>query len=135
MGIPRRRFMGAEPQERRLYRLHQADPNQGLALQLSRCSVFVGACGPRQESIVKEPTKTIRLCGCAAATVVELCLLVAGCGGPDGAGTLNMSAVKAVAASRGLPDGSKGLPAPVSKSKARRGKALVAPIKPVRGGH
>ena len=84
---------------------------------------------------MKKPTKRFRLCGCAAATVVELSLLVVGCGGPDGAGALNMTAVKAVAASRGLPDGSKGLPAPVSKSKARRGKAAVAPIKPVRGGH
>jgi hypothetical protein len=84
---------------------------------------------------VKEPTKTIRLCGCAAAMVVAVSLLIAGCGGPDGAGTLNMSAVKAVAASRGLPDGGKDLPAPVSKSKARRGKASFAPIKPVRGGH
>jgi hypothetical protein len=84
---------------------------------------------------VKEPTKETPLGGCAAATVVTAALLVAGCGGPDGAGTLNMSAVKKVAASRGLPDGSKGLPAPVNPTKARRGKATAAPIKPKRGGH
>ena len=84
---------------------------------------------------MKEPTKAIPLGGCAAANVVAVALLVAGCGGPDGAGTLNMSAVKKVAASRGLPDGSKVHPAQVNPTKARRGKASVAPIKPNRAGH
>ena len=84
---------------------------------------------------MKEPTKAIPLGSSAAAIVLSAALLVAGCGGPDGAGTLNMSAVKKVAASRGLPDGSKGQPAQVNPTKAHRGKASVAPIKPNRGGH
>ena len=84
---------------------------------------------------MNQPTKSIRLGGCAAASSVAAALLVAGCGGPEGAGTVNMSAVKEVAALRGLPDGARRLPVAANPPKAHRGNASVAPIKPQRGGH
>jgi hypothetical protein len=84
---------------------------------------------------VNQPTKPIRLGGCTALALVAAALLFVGCGGPEGAGSVNMSAVKQVAASRGLPDGTKRPPAAENRPKPRRGKASIAPIKPQRGGH
>jgi hypothetical protein len=88
-----------------------------------------------QESNVNQPTKAIRLGGCAAASFVVAALLIVGCGGPEGAGTVSISAAKEAAASRGLPDTSERLPVAVNPPDARRGNASVAPVKPQRQGH
>src|SRR5262249_8387423 len=86
----------------------------------------------RQEFTVKLPTKSLRLGGRAAAIFITPALLFAGCSGSEGAGTVNMTAVKAAAASRGLPDASKRAPVVANPVKPRRGGS---PIKPERGGH
>ena len=76
----------------------------------------------RQESIVNQLTKAIRLRGCAAASFVAAAVLVVGCGGPEGAGTVNMSAAKEAAARRGLPDGSKRTPVTARPARSCAGQ-------------
>jgi hypothetical protein len=88
-----------------------------------------------QDVIVNQPTKAIRLGGCAAPTLVATALFVAGCGGPEGAGTVNMTEAKEAAARRGIPDGSKRAPVADKSPKARRANTSVTPVKPQRQGH
>ena len=84
---------------------------------------------------MNQPTKAIRLGGCAAARFVAVALLVVGCGGPEGAGTVSITATKKAAAGRGLPDAAKDVPVAVSSPNARRGNASAASVKPQRQGH
>jgi hypothetical protein len=85
-----------------------------------------------QEFILNQPSRTIRLGGRAAASFVTAALFIAGCGGPEGAGTVNMTAAKEIAAQRGLPDGSKRAPVAQKQSEPRRSRIQV---KPTRQGH
>jgi hypothetical protein len=84
---------------------------------------------------VNQPTKLNRLGGCATASFVATALFVAGCGNPEGAGTVNMTAAKEAAARRGLPDGSKPAPFAERSTKLSRGKSSGATVKPERQGH
>jgi len=79
-------------------------------------------------------TKATRMGGSAAIGLIAVTLLVVGCGAPEGTGTVHMSAIKEVAASRGLAD-AKRAPISVDAGKVGRGKASAAPVKPQRGGH
>jgi hypothetical protein len=84
---------------------------------------------------MNQPTKRIRSGGCAAASVVAATLLAGGCGGPEGAGSVNLSAAKEAAARRGLPDGSQRELVSSKPARPRRGVSGVAPIKPERSSH
>jgi hypothetical protein len=84
---------------------------------------------------VNEPTKTNRLGDRAAASFLAAALFASGCGGPEGAGTVNMTAAKDAAARRGLPDGSKRAPVVEKSPKLSRGNSSGAKVKPQRQGH
>jgi hypothetical protein len=84
---------------------------------------------------VNQPTKAIRFRACALASFMAVALYVVGCGGPEGAGTVNLSAAKEAAASRGLPDATNSAPVAANVPQARRGDAPVARVKPQRQGH
>jgi hypothetical protein len=84
---------------------------------------------------VNQPTKPIRLGNGAAASVVCAALLVVGCGGPEGAGTVHIAAAKEAAERRGITVADKRAPAAVKLPTARRAGAPVARVKPQRGGH
>jgi hypothetical protein len=85
-----------------------------------------------QEFILNQPSRTIRSGGRAAASFVTAAIFFTGCGGPEGAGTVNMTAAKEIAAQRGIADGGKRAPVAGKASDPRRGRT---PVKPQRQGH
>jgi hypothetical protein len=62
-------------------------------------------------------------------------LFVGGCGGPPGAGTVNMSAIKAAAAQRGIPEAKKAPDVAKSGVNPSPGRARKsAPTRPLPKG-
>jgi hypothetical protein len=88
-----------------------------------------------QELTVNQPTEAIRLRGRAAASLISVLLLIAGCGGPEGAGTVNMSAVKEAAARRGIAGAGQGGAGAVNRPAGPERSGPAAPAKVQRRGH
>jgi hypothetical protein len=80
-----------------------------------------------QDFILNQPSRTIRSGGRAAASFVTAAIFFAGCGGPEGAGSMNMTAAKEIAEKRGIRDGSKRAPIAGKPSDPRRGRTAVKP--------